>query len=148
MIYLLRILALPGFIIIHLVVIIYHFFKYIYQWLVYGGELDTYSKGINKKTLVDIYKKIEDFNSKMDSEYIFMSRYDYIMLLEGKNRTHRYATPDTDNKITGMHADELHIDEDKGEALQGDGKRLPGMWSAEFVQTLRALQFLLPELAP
>lgn len=57
-----RTLILPFFSCIIFIAYIFSFFKQIINFLIYGGEVITYTKKNNRKTIQDIYNKIVDDN--------------------------------------------------------------------------------------
>lgn len=63
--FVLRVLALIPFLVINLISLVYLMFFKGYLWIRYGGELQAYNSKMNRKTLADLYQKVEGLSQKI-----------------------------------------------------------------------------------
>ena len=59
-----RLMGLPFFIILSLIAAIVLWMKYIKNYIRYGGEALAYTKKMNKKTIADLWHKLENSENK------------------------------------------------------------------------------------
>lgn len=60
--YLIRLIALPFHLSIITIYMIRQLVKTSFLFMKYGGELNTYDKKCNRKTLIDVFDKIDKLN--------------------------------------------------------------------------------------
>lgn len=60
MIYVKRLLGLPFFMVLLAIGLIWHFVIKSYLWMKYGGEAINYSDKMNRKTISDIFYKLQE----------------------------------------------------------------------------------------
>jgi hypothetical protein len=64
--YILRLLGLPFFAGLLAIGFIFQFFLKLYLWIRYGGEAINYNDKMNRKTISDVFYRVQEVSSKSE----------------------------------------------------------------------------------
>lgn len=62
-----RIIGLPFFAILAFIAVLFLWVKYIRNYIIYGGEAIAFNKKMNRKTIQDVFEKLEESLNKNET---------------------------------------------------------------------------------